>query len=54
MNAAEAQLEIASLSRNWRHNTLNTRELYRTRLYPRAGGVPNASSLHKSQIRRYL
>jgi hypothetical protein len=42
------------LSRNWRHNTLNTNELYEKRLYHLRVEVPNASSLHKSQGRRYL
>jgi hypothetical protein len=42
------------LSRNWRHNTLNTKELYEKRLYHLRVEVPNASSLHKSQGRRHL
>jgi hypothetical protein len=42
------------LSRNWRRNTLNTKELYEKRLYHLRVEVPNASSLHKSQGRRHL
>jgi hypothetical protein len=42
------------VSRNWRHNTLNANELYESDFTHRRVGVPNASSLHKSQGRRYL
>jgi hypothetical protein len=48
------ETNAAALSRNWRHNTLNTNELYEKRLYHLRVEVPNASSLHKSQGRRYL
>ena len=42
------------LSRNWRRNILNVNELYENRSYEFARFVANASSLHKSQNRRYL
>jgi superfamily II DNA or RNA helicase len=55
LGAADGDLlEAEGLSRNWRHNTLNTNELYEKRLYHLRVEVPNASSLHKSQGRRYL
>ena len=42
------------LSRNWWRNTLNANELHELRLYSFARRLTNASSLHKSRIRRYL
>ena len=48
------RMSISYLSRNWRHNTLNTNELYERRLYHLRVEVPNASSLHKSQSCRLL
>jgi hypothetical protein len=42
------------LSRNWRRNILNVNELYENRFYKFARFATNASSLHKSQNRRYL
>jgi hypothetical protein len=42
------------LSRNWPHNTLNSNELYKFRLWPLYAMNADASSLHKSRIRRYL